>query len=127
MITLEDLRAAIRRDPMHVLPQLALLNAIDEQFPHDSPLLAALSMSAGWLQVDHDQIRRLAGDTGSTQALVSVAQDLWSGDERSSLYEIVGRCDARRQYMVVRAILCAVQRGEGKYRGVILDMLGIEE
>lgn len=127
MITIDDLRAAIRRDSMHVVPQLALLHAIDEQFPDRGPLLAALGMRGDWLQVDHEEIRRLASDTGSTQALVSVAHDLWNGDERSSLYEIVGRCDPDRQYMVVRALLCAIQRGEGKYRDVILGMLGLEE
>jgi hypothetical protein len=127
MFTIDDLYAAIRCDSMHVVPQLALLHAIDARFPHSGPLLSALEMRGGWLQVDHEEVRRRASDTGSTQALVSVAHDLWNGDERSSLYEIVGRCDSDRQYMVARAFLCAVQRGEGKYRDVILGMLGLEE
>lgn len=43
MVTIDDSRAAIRRDALHVVPQFALLHAIDARFPHDdSPLLASL-------------------------------------------------------------------------------------
>jgi hypothetical protein len=126
MITNYNLRTAIGSDSKRVVAQLAVLHAIDGRFPRGGPLLPALSMRGECLQIDHEEIRRLAGDADSTQALVSLARDLWTGEERTSLHEILGLCDPNQHDMVVWALMCAFHRGEGGFtRDVILGVLGI--
>lgn len=126
MVTLDNLRSAVARDYLNVVPVLALLYAIDAGFPRGGPLLNYMWMSGDWLQIDFAKMARSLGCTPSTQALIRCAHDVWNGDVKTPLNQVLHRCDARRVDLLLLALHSSAERGRGPASDKILALVGLE-
>lgn len=103
------------RDTLNAIPVLILLHAIDELFPRENSRLWKHLTRSPYesLWIDFEAMRSDFGFSGSNAALIDLAHDLWNGDVRSSMNDVMCRTDLRRRRLVVEALKAKLEGGSG--------------